>query len=188
METEKRKLTDSQLRLIQVVAGIISAAALILSIAFTPELKQVSDILEYLFVAVFLVIMMGRRWFENKYRLRLNLYSLVLIDGIMGGIIIMLIINFYFSKEPVSISETVKILIVTGLILATLILGVALPLRKYLKLKEKGEVKPIRIPEKTEEEKEKESRNVQSNGHSSIAQQIAEMAKELEEKDKVDKK
>lgn len=184
METEKKKMTDNQLRLVQGIAGILSAAALMVSISLSSILP---GLLAYLFVAVFLVITMGRRWVENKYRIRLNFFSLVLIDGIIIGILVMLIINFYFSKEPMLESELIRLLIVIGLSLAILILGLALPLRKYLKRRENGEVPPIRIPEKTEEEREKENSSVQNNGHPSIARQIAEMTRELEEKDKQDK-
>lgn len=187
METEKKKLTDNQLRLVQGIAGIISAAALMVSIAFSQALTQISDLLGYLFVAVFVVITIGRRWVENKYRLRLNFFSLVLIDGIMAGMLIMLIILFYYNKEPIQMPDIVKLLIIIGILLVILVLGIGLPLLRYLKRKEKGEVPPIRIPEKTEEEKERESRNNQNNGRPSIAQQIAEMTRELEEKDKQEK-
>lgn len=187
METEKKKLTDNQLRLAQGIAGILSAAALMASIVFSQELSQISGLLQYLFVVVFLVITIGRRRVESKYRIRLNFFNLVLIDGIITGIIIMLITNFYFSNEPMIEPEVVRHLIVIGLSLATLILGLALPLRKYLKRRESGEVPPIRLPEKTAEEEEKENRTAQNDGRPSIAQQIAEMTRELEEKDKQDK-
>lgn len=184
METDKRKLTDNQLRLVQGIAGILSAAALMVSISLSQELSKISELLGYLFVAVFLVITIGRRWVENKYRIRLNFFNLVLIDGILTGILVFSVIMLYFSKEPPQMSGIVKLLIIIGLSLIIIVPGIVLPLRKYLKRKEKGEVPPIRIPEKSEEEKEKESKMAQNNGHPSIAQQIAEMEKELEEKDK----
>ena len=187
METEKNKLTDDQLRLAQGVAGIICAAALMVSIFFSQQLSQISGLLGYLFVVVFLVITLGRRWVENKYRLRLNFFNLVLIDGILAGIIVYVVMIFYFPQVPIEISDLGKALIVTGSCLVLFGLGIAFPLWRYHKRKVNGTVRPIRIPEKTEEEKEKEARSVQSNGHSSIERQIAEMTKELEEKEIQDK-
>lgn len=184
METEKKNLTDNQLRLVQGVAGILSAAALMVTIALSSSLQ---GLLQYLFVAVFIVITIGRRWVENKYRLRLNFFNLVLIDGILAGIIVYVVLILYFPQEPVQVSEAGKALIVIGSVLVFLFMGIAFPLWRYNKRKEKGTVQPVRIPEKTEEEKEKENRSVQNNGRSSIAQQIAEMTRELEEKDKEDK-
>ena len=178
METEKKKLTDNQLRAVQGVAGIICAAALMVTIGLSSSLE---GLLSYLFVGVFIVITIGRRWVENKYRLRLNFFNLVLIDGIMAGILVYLILMFYFPITPVAMSETAKLLIVIGFVLVILLLGIGWPLLRYSKRKQNGTVLPIRIPEKTEEEVNAE-RAAQNGGRSSIAQQIADMTKELEEK------
>jgi len=180
METEKKKLTDNQLRLVQGVAGAVCAAVMMITMS-------IPDLSTYAFLATFVVIMIGPRWVERKYRLRLNFFSLVLLNGIMVGILIMLISNLYYSDKPLFTSEPLKLLVIIGVALIIVVLGFTLPLLRYKKRREKGEVKPIRIPEKTEEEQEKENRSIQNNGHSSIAQQIAEMARELEEKDKENK-
>lgn len=183
METEKKKLTDNQLRLTQGIAGVLAAAALMVSILLSPQLE---GLLQYLFVVVFIVITMGRRWFENKYRMRLNFFNLVMIVGIMIGIYIFLVISFYSPDSAIKLGDTEKLLILIGALLVILLLGFGLPIWLHFKRKAKGTTLPIRIPEKTEEE-EKAEQAKGSYGRSSIAQQMAEMQKELEEKEREDK-
>ncbi len=186
METEKRKLTDNQLRLVQSAAGVLCAAALMVSImiASMPFAKG-NILLEYLFVIVFVVITIGRRRIETRFRLRLNLFNLVMIVGIMVGIYIYVVQLFYNPDAGVNLGDTEKVLILVGIFIVILALGVGLPFWLYTKRKAKGTLAPIRIPEKTEEEqKEEEKRSVSSGGRSSIAQQMAEMQRELEEKDR----
>lgn len=183
METEKKKLTDTQLRIAQGIAGIVSAAVLMVTIGLSSSLQ---GILSYLFVAVFVVITIGRRWVENKYRVRLNFFNLVLIDGILAGIFVYLIMIFYFPKTPVAMTDLVKLLIVVGVALFILVLGVVVPFLRYKKRKENDTLVPIRVPEKTEEEANAD-KNTQYGGRPSIAQQIAEMTKELENNDEEEK-
>jgi hypothetical protein len=186
METEKRKLTDNQLRLVQAIAGALCAAALMVSIMIASmPFSKGNLLLEYLFVIVFVIITIGRRRIETRFRLRLNLFNLVMIVGIMIGIYIYVVNLFYNPEAGVKLGDTEKVLILVGILLAILALGFGLPFWRYSKRKAKGTLAPIRIPEKTEEEqKEEERRNVSRGGHSSVAQQIAEMQRELEEKDR----
>lgn len=186
METEKKKLTDTQLRIVQLVAGILSAAALMVTISLSSVLP---GLLSYAFVVVFLIITFGRRWIENKYRLRLNFFNLVLVDGIMAGILVYAIMIFNNPTVNTGLSDTLKILIVIGVVLIILGLGVTMPYIRYRKRLEKGTVIPMRIPEKTEEEQEAESKaRAAASGQSSIYRQMAEMQKELEEKNGEDNK
>ena len=97
---EKKKLTDMQLRLAQAAAGILCAAALIVSLFFMKDLAEENSLLQYSFLIVFLIIMFGRRRIETKYRLRLSLFGLVLIDGILAGILAYLVYLFYYSTDP----------------------------------------------------------------------------------------
>lgn len=182
----KEKLTDKQLRIVQVIAGILSAAALIVSI-YVAGLKEAEGniLLEYLFVIVFLVIMLGRRRVESKFRLRLNLFSLVLINGILTGVIFYTITAFYYSPPDVSIDldNTIKLLIIVAIFLVLFIFGIAMPLKRYFKRKENGTLIPIRLPEKPEEpEIEEPEEDIEENaGQSAIEKQISEMTKELDE-------
>lgn len=180
METEKKKLTDNQLRLAQGIAGVLAAAALMVSILISPNLE---GLLQYLFVVVFIVITMGRRWFENKYRMRLNFFNLVMIEGILIGIYIFLAVSFYNPESAIALSDTLKALILIGALLVILLLGFGLPIWMHFRRKAKGITVPIRIPEKTEEEEKADQAKSGYGGRSSIAQQMAEMQKELEEKD-----
>jgi hypothetical protein len=179
METEKKKLTDNQLRIFQAVAAVLCAAALMITISLSSSME---GIFQYAFLVIFVIITFGRRWVENKFRLRLNFFNLILIDSIMVGILIYLIAVFYNPAVNTGLSDTIELLIVIGVVILILVLGFGLPYRTYLKRKEKGTLVPIRIPEKTEEEKEAE-RNNASSGQSSIARQIAEMTKELDAKE-----
>jgi hypothetical protein len=181
-------LTDKQLRIYQFIAGIVCSAALVASLYIMPMVAEENSILQYAFLAVFLLIMFGRRRIETKYRLRLNLFGTVLLDGIVVGIIGYAVYMFYYAKQLVdgkevvgltTMSDTVKLLIVVGATLLFLGLGVALPLIRYKKRMEDGTLPPIRIPEKTEEEKQAEEQKVVSN---SLEQRIAEMTRELDEK------
>ncbi|MDD5017136.1 MAG: hypothetical protein PHO15_03430 [Eubacteriales bacterium] len=185
MSIIKEKLTDKQLRIIQVIAGILCAAALIVSIYIVPLItsSEKNSIFSYLFLVVFLIIMIGRRKIEAKYRLRLNLFGLVLIDGLVVGILIYALLAF----GEIDLDENIKILIVVGVVIALLILGVYLPARRYLKRKESGKLIPIRLPEPAEEPEHKEEDTLKDQDPMTIEQQIAAMTKELDNNDGDDK-
>jgi amino acid transporter len=177
METEKKKLTDTQLRIVQAVVGVLSAAALMIAIALSSSLQ---GLLSYTFVVIFLIITFGRRWIENKYRLRLNFFNLILINSIMIGILIYLIVIFYNPAIKSGLSDIGKLLIIIGIVLVIVGLGMVFPYIRYRKRTEKGIIIPIRIPEKTEEEQEAERKASEAaSGASSIYRQIAEMKDEL---------
>jgi hypothetical protein len=183
---EKKKLTDLQLRIVQGIAGILSAAALIASIYISGLYSQSGSqniLLEYLFIIVFVVIIFVRRRVETKFRIRMNFYNLILIDGILAGILIYFTMAFE-PKSNFDIDPLYKILIAVGIGLIIIGLGILFPLMRYRKRMEKGTIVPIRIPEPTEEEAKKEgarsNRNASAGSGRSITQQIAEMTKELE--------
>ena len=182
----KKKLTDSQLRILQVVLGIVSAIALVVSM-YVPSMmvqnKQLDEgsLLTYLFVAVFLVIMVGRRTIENKYRLRLNLYSLVLINGIVCGVIMYMVLIMFDPKSGslFALDLIWKVLILVGLVLLVLILGVIIPYLRYKKRVANGTVQPIRIPEKPMPAEVAEG-EIADDGPMTIEQKIAAMTRELD--------
>lgn len=183
METEKKKLTDNQLRLVQGIAGVLCAAALMVSIFIASQpFAKGNILLEYLFVVIFVVITIGRRRIETRFRMRLNFFNLVMIVSIMIGIFVFLIQMFYSPENKMALGDTEKTLILAGVLLAILALGFGLPIWLYMKRKAKGTILPIRIPEKTEEEKKAEEVKI-SSGRPSISQQIEQMQKELDEKD-----
>ena len=179
----KKKLTDMQLRIIQAVAGILCAAALVLSMFIPSELvkKGVIDdknLINYLFVVVFLVVMFGRRQIENKYRLRLNLFSLTLIDGIVVGLMLYVIQMLYDPK--IVMADVYKVLIIVGGFLAVLVLGVLLPYLRYRKRVAAGTLPPIRIPEKPAKPEE-EAAAEEPAGPTTLEQKIAAMLSEAEQ-------
>ncbi|MGI5850055.1 MAG: hypothetical protein ACOX8Q_08360 [Christensenellales bacterium] len=188
MDVKKGKLTDQQLRIVQVIAGILSSAALLVSILVaSPEISKNNKIVQYLFLVVFLIIMFGRRRVESKYRLRLNLFNLVLIDGILAGVLIYTIVSFFPAESStVQLDVSLKILIVVAVALILLIVGIALPLRKYFKRIENGTLPPIRLPEK-QETPETDENNFEDQGPMTIEQQIAAMTKELDQDKRDDK-
>ncbi len=172
----KKKFSDTQLRVFQAIAGLISAAALVLSLFLlrpsTDDSSSQGGLLQYTFLIVFLVIMFGRRWVENKFRLRLNFFSLVMIDGLMGGILLFMLFASQFSE--LGVWRTVILIGGTVLLLA---FGIGMPLLRYLKRKKEGTVPPIRVPEKKQDPEKKAE---ESHGPSTIDQQIAEMMRELD--------
>ncbi|MFA5676015.1 MAG: sigma-E processing peptidase SpoIIGA [Christensenellales bacterium] len=180
-QKEKRTLTDYQLRVLQIAAGVFAAAALIISL-FLPQLLKLEqdNLLNYGFVVIFLAIMLGRRAVENKYRLRLSLFSLSLMLGVLAGIIIF-VINMFQTDESVKLDEPVKILITAAMILA-LLAGIVIPAVRYFKRKEKGTLLPIRLPLPEEDEKKELAREDVSDGPLSLEQKIAAMERELENK------
>ena len=169
----KKKLTDMQLRIVQVIAGIFCAAALLVSLFFMEQLKEVNDLLQYLFLVIFLIVMFGRRSIENKYRLRLNLFGLVLIDGIFAGILLFVLIN-----PDMPLAEVWKLVILIGGLVGLLVLGVGLPLLRYFKRKENDTLPPIRLPEKKEDPEAEQV--AQENRPMTIEEKIAEMTRELD--------
>jgi|GEM_PF-1892321 len=188
MDTNKQKLTDTQLRVVQVVLGIVAAVALFLSIILPTQLvRDENSLLHYTFVAVFLVVMMGRRSIENKYRLRLNLFSLALMDGILASVIIFAILGFYSDNEDVltKLDNTIKILIIGGLCALLVILGILIPAIRYFKRKENGTVPPIRIPEKPEPEEDEQS-EPDEDRPMTVEEKIAAMSQELDENNTAD--
>lgn len=178
----KKKLTDTQLRIIQVVAGILSAAALVASMLVPSMLVEQrvieqDSLLNYLFVAVFLVIMFGRRSIENKYRLRLGLFSLALIDGILVGVMFYVVRLLYMPEN--TMAEVYKVLIIVGAILLILIAGVLVPFLRYRKRLANGTVIPIRIPEKPQQPASEEAAQAHD-GPTTIEQRVAAMMREMD--------
>ncbi len=184
-EEGKKKLTDTQLRIVQVIAGILSAAALVASMFIPNELSrkgllESNDLLNYLFVVVFLAVMFGRRTIENKYRLRLTLFSLALIVGIMVGILIYAIDMLYLPDGPAAaMADIYKVLIIVGSVLVILVLGILVPYLRYRKRVENGTVPPIRIPEK-KQEAHAENAPAENDGTLTIEQKIAAMMADID--------
>ncbi len=182
MDTNKKKLTDTQLRVAQIVIGIVAAIVLFLSIILpTMLVSDENSLLNYAFVVVFLVVMMGRRSIENKYRLRLNLFSLALMDGILASVIVFAILGFYSNTEDVltNLSNTVKILIIAGLCALLFILGILVPAMRYFKRRANGTLPPIRIPEKPKTEEEQSE--PEEDRPMTVEEKIAAMSRDLNE-------
>lgn len=185
--TEKKKLTDTQLRVVQFIAGAVSAIALVLSM-YIPTMLVKQKVLEeghlltYLFVLVFVVIMFGRRRIENKYRLRLGLFSVVLIDGILIGVIVYLIEVLYGADSPVAatMAEVYKVLIIAGGVLVLLVAGILLPVLRYLKRVKNGTVIPIRLPEKPQPAAGADAEPEAHDGPMTIEQRVAAMLAEAD--------
>ena len=174
-QDQKKKPTDKQLRVIQVIVGFVSAAALMVSL-YLPVLMNVAEensLLQYSFLVVFLIIMFGRRWVENKYRLRLNLFGLVLIDGILAGILLLVLF------APLPMDATLKLAILIGGTLLLLILGIGWPLLRYRKRLENGTLASVRLPEPKETKKDAEEPT--DDGTLSVEQKIALMMRDLDE-------
>lgn len=181
MDTNKKKFTDTQLRIIQIVIGVVAAAALFISILLPARLTDdTNSLLNYAFVVIFLVIMMGRRTIENKYRLRLTLFSLALMDGVLGAIIIFAANGFYSDDTMIQLDNWIKLLIIIALSILLLVLGILLPLLRYSKRKANGTVPPIRIPENPEPD-EPEKIEDDPNRPLTVAEKIAAMSNELEQ-------
>ncbi len=176
-QSQKKKLTDTQLRVIQIIAGVVSAVVLMLSL-YLPSLmviKEENSLLQYAFLVVFLIIMFGRRTIENKYRLRLGLYGLVLIDGILAGILLFLLLT-----PQIPLDATWKLVILIGGTVLLLVLGIGWPYLRYRKRVENGTLPSVRLPE-PEEPKEDEA--PKEEGVSSVEKKIAAMMRELDEKE-----
>ena len=188
---QKKKLTDYQLRVVQAIAGVLSAIALVVSI-WVSSLEAAEDnvILRWLFLIIFLVVVLGRRRVESHYHLRLNLFGLALIDGIAAGVIFYASLLFFSSTDLVSINMDMwlKVLIIGAVSLALLILGIILPLLRYIKRRDEGTLQPVRIEQKEEPEDNTDNDDdVPDDGPMTIEQQIKAMTKELDEKNKDDK-
>jgi len=182
MDTEKKRLTDFQLRLVQAAAGLVSAAALIASI-YVSNASYASQnmLLQYLFIIVFVILMIIRRQVETRLRIRMSFYNLVLIDGILAGILFFFIVNSDTIKSDLKIDDTWRAVIIAGVSLLIVAVGILLPLFRYLKKKAAGTLAPMRFPEKKEETPDenaaKEFREL------TTAQKIELMAKELEQRE-----
>ena len=181
-DTEKKRLTDFQLRLVQAAGGLVSAAALIVSIYISNATYASQNILlQYLFIIVFVILMIIKRQVETRLRIRMSFYNLVLIDGILAGILSFFIVNSYAIKNDLKIDETWRVVIIAGVSLLIVSVGILLPLVRYLRKKAAGTLAPMRFPEKKEETPDdnaaKEFREL------TTAQKIELMAKELEQRE-----
>ncbi len=188
MDTTKKKLTDTQLRIVQIILGVVSAAALAVSIFLPGVLKLPADsLLNYTFVVIFLVIMMGRRAIENKYRLRLNLFSMVLMIGLFGAIIFFIGNSLYAAEANglTKLDGSIKILIIVGLWAVFAGLGVVFPILRYLKRKALGTLPSIRLPE-PQEPAEEEAPAEDPNRPLTMEEKIAAMTNELDNNEKKD--
>lgn len=178
----KRQFTDSQLRALQIAAGIVSAIVLIAALYMPQNVFNLEpgDLLSYSFVVVFLGITFGRRSIENKYRLRLGLFSLSLMLGVYAGIIFFVANMFYFGQD-INLSEDIKTLILVGMVLLLLVSIIALTMR-YYKRKAQGTLKPIRLPE-VEEPKENSDDDDRINRPMTLEEKIAQMTNEIDKDD-----
>lgn len=202
MSETKQKLTDSQLRVIQLVAGIISAIALIVALFFIGPSSAEKSFLQYLWLIIFAVVMFGRRWVERRFNMRLALYNLAMLDSLALLIIFYVSLLFFApdvitsiqlffmpgtSRESLGIgtlSTTLKVLIVVGGTLLVAILGIILPITRYIKRKEEGTLAPIRLPEPEEieeDEEESEEQTDESSKLTPLERQIMEMTQELDD-------
>lgn len=177
----KRKFTDKQLRLYQIILGILAAAALIFTIALPMIFKiKKDDLLNYSFVVVFLAVILGRRTIENKYRLRLSTFTLSLMLGICAGLVFYVMNIFYWSGDTVQLEMQYKILITVAMILA-LLAGIIIPIVRYFKRKASGNLPNVRLPEPKEDVKTvRESQD--DNGPLTVEQKIAAMMSSLDDK------
>lgn len=183
MSIIKEKLTEQQLRIVQIIAGILSGGALIVSLFVVGRLAGDNVILTYLWLVVFVIIMFGRRFIEKKFRLRLFLYNLVLVDTLVVVILIYLGIMFFTPASTpeeaiVGWSDAVKLVVIIVPALALLVLGVIMPLIRYKKRVEDGTLRSVRLPEPKEEEETDEPS--EPTGPMSIEQQVAAMTKEID--------
>lgn len=176
----KRKLTDNQLRALQIVAGIVSAIAMVAALYLPQRVFNVepNDLLNYSFVVVFLIITFGRRSIENKYRLRLGLFSLSLMLGIFAGVILFVVDMFYSSEQNIALSEEIKTLILIGLVLL-LIVGITIPAMRFFKRKSEGNLRPIRLPE--EEPAEQHDEEEPLDRPMTLEEKIAKMTQEIDD-------
>lgn len=196
-ETEtKRKLTDSQLRVIQVVAGIIASIALLAALFIAGPNAGDNVLLQYLWIIIFAVVMFGRRWIERRFNMRLALYNLAMLDTLAILIVIYASILFFapgvLGAEELAMSMPVKLLIVIGVGLLVIIFGIILPISRYFKRKEEGTLRPIRLPDPeeitVEEEEEAKDEDPSLSGLSPLERQIMEMTKDLDKKDEEENK
>jgi len=179
----KKKLTDTQLRIVQIIVGVLCGFVLVLSIFIPNELARrgvidQNSLLNYLFVAVFLAITFGRRRIETKYRLRLSLFSLALIDSVVFTLLLYAI--RMFSDPQIAIPEVYKIIIIVVGFAALLVLGVILPYLKYRRRMAEGTQPPIRIPEEKKPVEEAKAEE-EENHTTSLEQKIADMLSEAEQ-------
>lgn len=207
MSESKQKLTDSQLRVIQLVAGIISAIALIVALFFIGPSSAEKSFLQYLWLIIFAVVMFGRRWVERRFNMRLALYNLAMLDS-LALLIIFYVSLIFFAPSVITsiqlffmpsapqeslgidtISTTIKVLIVVGASLLVAILGIILPITRYVKRKDEGTLAPIRLPEPEEiedEDEESEEQMDESSKLSPLERQIMEMSQELDDNESSD--
>lgn len=183
MSIIKEKLTDKQLRIVQLIAGIFSGICLSVTLYLSNLQNSENIILQYLWLIIFVIIMFGRRWIERKFRLRLLLYNLVLVNTLVICIVIYLSVIFYSPgfADPnmfVGWSETLKLAIVVVPAIAILVLGIFMPLKRYFKRKEDGKLRFIRLPEPKDEDETEDT--TEDSGPMTIEQQIAAMTKDLD--------
>ena len=188
MDETKKKLEDSQLRILQIIIGIISAAALIAALFFAGPNAGDNVLLQYLWLIIFVVVMFGRRWVERRFRMRLALYNLAMLDA-LALLIVAYASILFFAPQVLGTAESLstwsvglKLLIIIGVTLLVLILGIIMPALRYFKRKEEGTLRPIRIPEPEVVEEAEEEHNEKDiePGLSPLERQIREMTKDLD--------
>jgi amino acid transporter len=193
MNETKAKLTDTQLRVLQVTIGIISAVALLASLFLPNFLGNTNTLISYLWLVIFVIVMFGRRWIERRYNMRLALYNLAMLDTLAIIIVIYGSLLFFAPQvfpegsATVEWSIAIKLLLVIGIGLIILIFGIILPASRYFKRKEEGTLRPIRLPEPEEiNEEEAPEQNEEDDAHAGLSPleiQIMEMTKDLDNKD-----
>ena len=192
MNETKAKLTDTQLRVLQVIIGIISAVALLASLFLPNFLRNTNTLVSYLWLIIFVIVMFGRRWIERRFNMRLALYNLAMLDTLAMLIVAYGAVLFFapqlFPDGSVTPdwSIAIKLLLVIGIGLLVLIFGIILPASRYFKRKEEGTLRPIRLPEPEEIDEEEDEQSNEDDSHAGLSPleiQIMEMTKDLDKKD-----
>ncbi len=192
MNETKVKLTDTQLRVLQVIIGVISSIALLVSLVLPNLLGNTNTLVSYLWLVIFVIVMFGRRWIERRYNMRLSLYNLAMLDTLALLIVAYGALLFFapqvFSEDSVSPAwpVAVKLLLVIGITLLVLIVGIILPAMRYFKRKEAGTLRPIRLPDPEEIQEDEPEHDEETQSHPGLTpleRQIMEMTKDLDDPD-----
>ena len=91
------KLTEKQMKIVQIVAGIVTAGIIWVSIWVSRFADDISNdlgkfVVQYLFIIIFVIVMFGQRFIENKYQIRIKHFRIALIVGLAIGIVVYLIL------------------------------------------------------------------------------------------------
>ncbi|MEG0256964.1 MAG: hypothetical protein RR632_01540 [Christensenella sp.] len=87
-----KKLTEKQIKFLQIFSGIVAGIGIWVAIYFGSRSQNI--IMQYLFLAIFLVVVFAQRKIERTYDMKLILFTKSWLIGLVIGLVLFLLVGW----------------------------------------------------------------------------------------------